>query len=151
MELSNLTPQKGSIKSKKKRIGRGQGSGKGGTATRGHKGAKSRSGYSKKLGFEGGQMPLQRRIPKFGFKNINRVEYQAVNLDSLQLLIDNKKVKKKTIDINTLIENRLVGKNDLVKILGRGDLNSPITVEAHKFSETAKKAIEKAGGEIKTV
>ena len=151
MELSNLTPQKGSIKSKKKRIGRGQGSGKGGTATRGHKGAKSRSGYSKKLGFEGGQMPLQRRIPKFGFKNINRVEYQAVNLDVLQLLIDNKKVKKKTIDINTLIENRLVGKNDLVKILGRGDLNSPVKVEAHKFSETAKKAIEKAGGEIKTV
>ena len=151
MELSNLTPQKGSIKSKKKRIGRGQGSGKGGTATRGHKGAKSRSGYSRKLGFEGGQMPLQRRIPKFGFKNINRVEYQPVNLDALQLLVDNKKVKKKIIDINTLIENRLVGKNDLVKILGRGDLSSPIKVEAHKFSETAKKAIEKAGGEIKTI
>ena len=151
MELSNLTPNKGSIKSKKKRIGRGQGSGKGGTATRGHKGAKSRSGYSRKLGFEGGQMPLQRRIPKFGFKNINRVEYQPVNLDALQLLVDNKKVKKKTIDINTLIENRLVGKNDLVKILGRGDLSSPIKVEAHKFSETAKKAIEKAGGEIKTI
>jgi|TARA_B100000609_G_scaffold85188_1_gene67969 large subunit ribosomal protein L15 len=151
MELSNLTPQKGSIKSKKKRIGRGQGSGKGGTATRGHKGAKSRSGYSRKLGFEGGQMPLQRRIPKFGFKNINRVEYQPVNLDALQSLVDNKKVKKKTIDINTLIENRLVGKNDLVKILGRGDLSSPIKVEAHKFSETAKKAIEKAGGEIKTI
>ena len=151
MELSNLTPQKGSIKSKKKRIGRGQGSGKGGTATRGHKGAKSRSGYSRKLGFEGGQMPLQRRIPKFGFKNINRVEYQPVNLDALQSLVDNKKVKKKTIDINTLIENRLVGKNDLVKILGRGDLSSPIKVEAHKFSETAKKAIEKAGGEIKII
>ena len=151
MELSNLTPQKGSIKSKKKRIGRGQGSGKGGTATRGHKGAKSRSGYSRKLGFEGGQMPLQRRIPKFGFKNINRVEYQPVNLDALQSLVDNKKVKKKTIDINTLIENRLVGKNDLVKILGRGDLSSPIKVEAHKFSETAKKAIKKAGGEIKTI
>ena len=151
MELSNLTPQKGSIKSKKKRIGRGQGSGKGGTATRGHKGAKSRSGYSRKLGFEGGQMPLQRRIPKFGFKNINRVEYQPVNLDALQSLVDNKKVKKKTIDIKTLIENRLVGKNDLVKILGRGDLSSPIKVEAHKFSETAKKAIEKAGGEIKTI
>ena len=151
MELSNLTPQKGSIKSKKKRIGRGQGSGKGGTATRGHKGAKSRSGYSRKLGFEGGQMPLQRRIPKFGFKNINRVEYQPVNLDALQSLVDNKKVKKKTIDINTLIENRLVGKNDLVKILGRGDLSSPIKVEAHKFSETAKKEIEKAGGEIKTI
>ena len=151
MELSNLTPRKGSIKSKKKRIGRGQGSGKGGTATRGHKGAKSRSGYSRKLGFEGGQMPLQRRIPKFGFKNINRVEYQPVNLDALQSLVDNKKVKKKTVDINTLIENRLVGKNDLVKILGRGDLSSPIKVEAHKFSETAKKAIEKAGGEIKTI
>ena len=151
MELSNLTPHKGSIKSKKKRIGRGQGSGKGGTATRGHKGAKSRSGYSRKLGFEGGQMPLQRRIPKFGFKNINRVEYQPVNLDALQSLVDNKKVKKKTIDINTLIENRLVGKNDRVKILGRGDLSSPIKVEAHKFSETAKKAIEKAGGEIKTI
>jgi len=151
MELSNLTPNKGSIKSKKKRIGRGQGSGKGGTATRGHNGAKSRSGYSKKLGFEGGQMPLQRRIPKFGFKNINRVEYQPVNLDALQLLVDNKKVKKKTIDINTLIENKLVGKNDLVKILGRGDLKTSITVEAHKFSESAKKAIEKAGGVIKTV
>ena len=151
MELSNLTPSKGSIKSKKKRIGRGQGSGKGGTATRGHKGAKSRSGYSRKLGFEGGQMPLQRRIPKFGFKNINRVEYQPVNLDALQSLVDNKKVKKKTIDINTLIENRLVSKNDLVKILGRGDLSSPIKVEAHKFSETAKKAIEKVGGEIKTI
>ena len=151
MELSNLTPSKGSIKSKKKRIGRGQGSGKGGTATRGHKGAKSRSGYSKKLGFEGGQMPLQRRIPKFGFKNINRKEYQAVNLDALQLLVDNKKIKKKTVNISTLIENRLVGKNDLVKILGRGNLSSPIKVEAHKFSETAKKAIEKAGGEIKTI
>ena len=151
MELSNLSPKEGSVKSKKKRIGRGQGSGKGGTATRGHKGAKSRSGYSRKLGFEGGQMPLQRRVPKFGFKNINRKEYQAVNLDALQLLVDNKKVKKKTIDINTLIENRLVGKNDLVKILGRGELNSPVKVEAHKFSETSKKAIEKAGGEIKIV
>ena len=151
MELSNLSPNEGSVKSKKKRIGRGQGSGKGGTATRGHKGAKSRSGYSRKLGFEGGQMPLQRRVPKFGFKNINRKEYQAINLDALQLLVDNKKVKKKTIDINTLIENRLVGKNDLVKILGRGELNSPVTVEAHKFSETSKKAIEKAGGEIKIV
>ena len=151
MELSNLSPKEGSVKSKKKRIGRGQGSGKGGTATRGHKGAKSRSGYSRKLGFEGGQMPLQRRIPKFGFKNINRKEYQAVNLDALQSLVDSKKVKKKTIDINTLIENRLVGKNDLVKILGRGELNSPVKVEAHKFSETSKKAIEKAGGEIKIV
>ena len=150
MKLHTLKPAEGSTKSKK-RVGRGQGSGKGGTATRGHKGAKSRSGYSRKLGFEGGQMPLQRRVPKFGFKNINRKEYQAVNLDALQLLVDNKKVKKKIIDINTLIENRLVGKNDLVKILGRGELNSPVKVEAHKFSETSKKAIEKAGGEIKIV
>ena len=116
MELSNLSPSKGSVTTKKKRLGRGQGSGKGGTATRGHKGAKSRSGYSKKLGFEGGQMPLQRRIPKFGFKNINRVEYQPVNLNALQLLVDNKKIKKGTVNINVLIENGLVGKNDLVKI-----------------------------------
>ena len=151
MELSNLSPKEGSVKTKKKRIGRGQGSGKGGTATRGHKGAKSRSGYSRKLGFEGGQMPLQRRVPKFGFKNINRKEYQAVNLDALQLLVDNKKVNKKTIDINTLIKNRLVGKNDLVKVLGRGELKSALKVEAHRFSETAKKGIEKAGGEIKII
>ena len=151
MSLNNLKPAKGSNKTSGKRLGRGQGSGKGKTSGRGHNGAQSRSGYSRKIGFEGGQMPLQRRIPKFGFKNINRVEYQPVNLDALQLLVDNKKVKKKIIDINTLIENRLVGKNDLVKILGRGDLSSPIKVEAHKFSETAKKAIEKAGGEIKTI
>jgi large subunit ribosomal protein L15 len=151
MDLSNLSPNKGSVKSKKKRIGRGQGSGKGGTATRGHKGAQSRSGYSRKLGFEGGQMPLQRRIPKFGFKNINRVEYKPVNLNSLQLLVDNKKIKKKTIDIKTLIENGFVGKNDLVKILGNGEIKSPVTVEAHGFSKTAVKAIEKAGGEIKKV
>ena len=151
MDLSNLSPNKGSVKSKKKRIGRGQGSGKGGTATRGHKGAQSRSGYSRKLGFEGGQMPLQRRIPKFGFKNINRVEYKPVNLNSLQLLVDNKKIKKKTIDIKTLIENGFVGKNDLVKILGNGEIKSPGTVEAHGFSQTAVKAIEKAGGEIKKV
>ena len=151
MELSNLSPQKGSVTSKKKRIGRGQGSGKGGTSTRGHNGAKSRSGYSKKLGFEGGQMPLQRRIPKFGFTNINRVEYKPVNLDSIQLLIDNKKVKKKTIDIETLINNGFVKKKDLVKILGRGELKSAVKVEAHSFSESAKKMIEKAGGEIKIV
>ena len=151
MDLSNLSPQKGSVTNKKKRIGRGQGSGKGGTSTRGHNGAKSRSGYSKKLGFEGGQMPLQRRIPKFGFTNINRVEYKPVNLDSIQLLIDNKKVKKKTIDIETLINNGFVKKKDLVKILGRGELKSPVKVEAHSFSESAKKMIEKAGGEIKIV
>ena len=112
MELSNLKPQSGSVTSKKKRLGRGQGSGKGGTATRGHKGAKSRSGYSKKLGFEGGQMPLQRRIPKFGFKNINRVEYKPVNLIKLQELIDSKKVKKGIINAESLISNGLVKKND---------------------------------------
>ena len=149
MELSNLSPSKGSVSNKKKRLGRGQGSGKGGTATRGHKGAKSRSGYSKKLGFEGGQMPLQRRIPKFGFKNINRVEYQPVNLNALQLLVDNKKIKKGTIDFNVLFENGLVGKNDLVKILGSGELKTALIVEAHKFSKSAKKQIEKSGGEVK--
>ena len=114
MNLSSLTPSKGSVKNKKKRIGRGQGSGKGGTATRGHKGAQSRSGYSRKLGFEGGQMPLQRRIPKFGFKNINRVEYKPVNLETLQMLVDNKKVKKNTVSISTMVENGLISKNDLV-------------------------------------
>tara|TARA_B100000242_G_C43035728_1_gene482869 strand:- start:223 stop:678 length:456 start_codon:yes stop_codon:yes gene_type:complete len=149
MELSNLSPSKGSVSNKKKRLGRGQGSGKGGTATRGHKGAKSRSGYSKKLGFEGGQMPLQRRIPKFGFKNINRVEYQPVNLNALQLLVDNKKIKKGTIDFNVLFENGLVGKNDLVKILGSGELKTALKVEAHKFSKSAKEQIEKSGGEVK--
>ncbi len=149
MELSNLSPSKGSVSNKKKRLGRGQGSGKGGTATRGHKGAKSRSGYSKKLGFEGGQMPLQRRIPKFGFKNINRVEYQPINLNALQLLVDNKKIKKGTIDFNVLFENGLVGKNDLVKILGSGELKTALKVEAHKFSKSAKEQIEKSGGEVK--
>ena len=151
MELSNLSPSKGSVTTKKKRLGRGQGSGKGGTATRGHKGAKSRSGYSKKLGFEGGQMPLQRRIPKFGFKNINRVEYQPVNLNALQLLVDNKKIKKGTVNINVLIENGLVGKNDLVKILGSGELKTALKVEAHKFSKSAQAKIEKSGGEVKVL
>ena len=132
MDLSNLKPAEGSVKNKGKRVGRGQGSGKGGTATRGHKGAKSRSGYSKKLGFEGGQMPLQRRVPKFGFKNINRKEYQGVNLD-------------------TLIALRLAGKNDLVKILGRGELSAKLKVTAHKFTASAQKAIEAAGGEVVTI
>ena len=149
MELSNLKPQSGSVTSKKKRLGRGQGSGKGGTATRGHKGAKSRSGYSKKLGFEGGQMPLQRRIPKFGFKNINRVEYKPVNLSKLQELIDSKKVKKGIINAESLISNGLVKKNDLVKILGNGDLKDAVKVEAHKFSKSAQEKIEKSGGEVK--
>jgi large subunit ribosomal protein L15 len=150
MDLSNLKPADGSVKNKGKRVGRGQGSGKGGTATRGHKGAKSRSGYSKKLGFEGGQMPLQRRVPKFGFKNINRKEYQGVNLDTLQQLVDDKKIKD-TVDIDTLIDLRLVRKNDLVKILGRGELNAKLKVTAHKFTASAQKAIEAAGGEVVTL
>ena len=151
MDLSSLTPIKGSVKNKKKRIGRGQGSGKGGTATKGHKGAQSRSGYSRKFGFEGGQMPLQRRIPKFGFKNINRVEYKPVNLDTIQKLVDNKKVKKNSVNISTMIDNGLVTKNDLVKVLGDGEIKSSLTVEAHGFSKAAIKAIEKAGGEIKLI
>jgi len=151
MELSNLKPQSGSVTSKKKRLGRGQGSGKGGTSTKGHKGAKSRSGYSKKLGFEGGQMPLQRRIPKFGFKNINRVEYKPVNLSKLQELIDSKKVKKGIINAESLISNGLVKKNDLVKILGNGDLKDAVKIEAHKFSKSAQEKIEKSGGEVKLI
>jgi len=146
MDLSNLKPAKGSINKNSKRVGRGQGSGKGGTATRGHKGAKSRSGYSKKLGFEGGQMPLQRRIPKFGFKNINRVEYQGVNLDTIQSLIDNKKVKT-SLDFESMVKLRLVRKNEQVKILGRGKLKGKIKISAHKFTASAKSAIEAAGGE----
>jgi len=144
MNLSNLKPAKGSTK-KGKRIGRGEGSGHGGTSTRGHKGAKSRSGYSKKIGFEGGQMPLQRRVPKFGFKNINRKEYNGINLDVLQNLVDRKKVT--TIDQAILVENGLAGKNDLVKILGRGELTSKVEVKAHGFTKTAKAAIEAQGGE----
>ena len=151
MELSNLSPINGSVNTKKKRIGRGQGSGKGGTSTRGHKGAKSRSGYSKKIGFEGGQMPLQRRIPKFGFKNINRVEYQGVNLKVLQSLFDNKKIKKSNVNISDLIKNGLVSKNDLVKILGSGELKTALNIEAHKFSKSAQDKIEKSGGKIKII
>jgi large subunit ribosomal protein L15 len=150
MDLSNLKPAEGSVKNQGKRIGRGQGSGKGGTATRGHKGAKSRSGYSKKVGFEGGQMPLQRRVPKFGFTNVNRVEYQGINLDTLQQLIDDKKIKT-TLDLETMMTLRLAGKNDLVKILGRGELKSKLKVTAHKFTATAKAAIEAAGGEAVTL
>ena len=146
MDLSNLKPAKGSINKNSKRVGRGQGSGKGGTSTRGHKGAKSRSGYSKKLGFEGGQMPLQRRIPKFGFKNINRVEYQGINLDTIQTLIDDKKIKSK-LDFESMVKLRLVRKNELVKILGRGKLKTKLKISAHKFSDSAKNAIESLGGE----
>ena len=147
MNLSNLQPAEGSVHNQNKRVGRGEGSGKGGTSTRGHKGAKSRSGYSKKIGFEGGQMPLQRRVPKFGFKNINRVEYQGVNLDTLQSLVDNG-LATDTVDLTTLLENRLATKNDLVKILGRGGLKAKLKVSAHKFTATAKAAIEAAGGEV---
>ncbi|MDG1730731.1 MAG: 50S ribosomal protein L15 [Algibacter sp.] len=150
MDLSNLKPAEGSVKNQGKRIGRGQGSGKGGTATRGHKGAKSRSGYSKKLGFEGGQMPLQRRVPKFGFTNINRVEYQGINLDTLQEMVNDKKIKD-TVDFETLFTNRLVDKNDLVKIMGRGELKAKLKVSAHKFTASAKAAIEAAGGEAVTI
>jgi len=146
MDLNNLKPAEGSTNRAGKRVGRGQGSGKGGTATRGHKGAKSRSGYSKKLGFEGGQMPLQRRVPKFGFTNINRKEYKGINLDKLQELVD-KKLVKDTITFETLIENRLARKNDLVKILGGGELKASLKISVHKFTATAKAAIEKAGGE----
>ncbi|MFS4493648.1 50S ribosomal protein L15 [Maribacter sp. 2308TA10-17] len=146
MNLSNLKPAEGSVNRDGKRLGRGQGSGKGGTAARGHKGAKSRSGYSKKIGFEGGQMPLQRRVPKFGFTNINRKEYQGINLSKLQELVD-KKVVKDTITFETLVENRLARKNDLVKILGGGELKASLKISVHKFTATAKAAIEAAGGE----
>jgi large subunit ribosomal protein L15 len=150
MNLSNLQPAAGSTHNQNKRVGRGEGSGKGGTSTRGHKGAKSRSGYSKKIGFEGGQMPLQRRVPKFGFKNINRVEYQGVNLDTLQALVDNGIVTD-TVDFSVLVENRLATKNELVKVLGRGELKAKLKVTAHKFTATAKAAIEAAGGEAVTL
>lgn len=145
MDLSNLKPAAGSTKTRK-RIGRGQGSGLGGTSTRGHKGAKSRSGYSKKIGFEGGQMPLQRRLPKFGFKNINRVEYKAINIDTLQKIAEAKTVD--VIDTNLLAEVGVVSKRDRVKILGNGSLSAKLTVSAHAFSKSAKAAIEAAGGNV---
>ena len=146
MELGNLKPAKGSVSGGSKRLGRGQGSGTGGTASRGHKGAKSRSGYSKKIGFEGGQMPLQRRVPKFGFTNINRKEYQGINLDKLQSLVDSGKITD-TVNLDILIANRLAGKNDLVKILGNGELKAKLNITVHKFTASAKAAIEAAGGE----
>ena len=145
MSLHNLQPAEGSVK-KEKRIARGEGSGKGGTATRGHKGQKSRSGYSRKIGFEGGQMPLQRRVPKFGFTNINRKEYVGVNLDKLQTLVDEGKITD-TVNLEILVANRVVSKTELVKILGRGELKAKLNITAHKFTATAKAAIEAAGGE----
>ena len=150
MNLSNLKPAEGSVKSQGKRVGRGQGSGKGGTATRGHKGAKSRSGYSRKVGFEGGQMPLQRRVPKFGFTNINRKDYQGINLDTIQQLVDEKKIKSE-LDFEIIVELRLGRKHELIKILGRGELKAKLKVSAHKFTATAKAAIEAAGGEVVTL
>ena len=148
MKLHTLKPAEGSTKDRK-RVGRGQGSGHGGTSTRGHKGAKSRSGYKSKIGFEGGQMPLQRRVPKFGFKNINRVEYKGINLDTLQIIID--KTKAKTIDPSIIIENGLANKRDLIKILGRGELKSKINISAHGFSAKAKSSIEDLGGKAEVI
>ena len=144
MELHSLKPAKGAVK-KRKRVGRGEGSKKGGTSTRGHKGAKSRSGYSKKIGFEGGQQPLQRRVPKFGFTNPNRKEFNVVNLDTLQKLVDLKKIKDK-VEKQDLIDNGLVQKKDSVKILGRGKLSAKLEIKVDSFSSSAKNAIEKAGG-----
>jgi len=148
MNLHNLTPAKGSVK-REKRIARGQGSGHGGTSTRGHKGAKSRSGYSKKIGFEGGQMPLQRRVPKFGFNNINRKEYRAINLDTIQALVDAKNLSEVTKEV--LVENGLSSKNELVKIMGRGELKSSVSISANKFTKSAEEAISKAGGKAITL
>ncbi len=148
MNLSSLKPAKGSTQDRK-RIGRGTGSGKGGTSTRGHKGAQSRSGYSSKRGFEGGQMPLQRRVPKFGFKNPFRMEYHGINLDTLQELADAKKIT--SIDVQILVENGLASKKERIKILGRGELKSKIEVKAHAFSATAKQAIESKGGSTEII
>ena len=148
MDLSTLKPAEGSTKNRK-RIGRGQGSGRGGTSTRGHKGAKSRSGYSRKIGFEGGQMPLYRRLPKFGFNNINRVEYVGINIDTISALVEKIQVKDVTLDL--MQAHGLISSKDKVKILGRGELNTTINVTAHAFSKTAKVAIEEKGGVATTI
>ena len=145
MNLNSLKPAEGSVKTRK-RIGRGPGSGLGGTSTRGHKGAKSRSGYAKKIGFEGGQMPIQRRLPKYGFKNINRVEYKAINIETLDALATSKNLTK--IGLNELIEAGFISKSSLVKILGKGALSKKIDVEANAFSKTAEEAIVAAGGTV---
>ena len=149
MDLSNLQPAKGATHSRK-RVGRGEGSGHGGTSTRGHKGAQSRSGYSRKIGFEGGQMPLQRRVPKFGFTNPNRVEYKGLNLDTLQSLVEAKKLKTK-ITFEDLVKNGLVGKKELVKVLGRGELTKKLNITAHAFSKSPVAAIEAQGGTATTL
>ncbi len=148
MNLSELKPAEGSVKSRK-RIGRGQGSGRGGTSTRGHKGAKSRSGYSRKAGFEGGQMPLYKRVPKFGFTSPNRVEYQVINLGTLESLAE--KTNETVISLDVLIANGLASKNDKVKILGQGELTKGLEVSAHAFSKSASEAIEKVGGKVNTL
>ena len=148
MKLHTLKPAEGSTKAKK-RVGRGQGSGYGGTSTRGHKGAKSRSGYKSKIGFEGGQMPLQRRVPKFGFKNINRVEYKGINLDTLQIILEKNKLK--AITPETIVENGLANKKDLIKILGRGELKTKVNITAHGFSAKAKSTIEDLGGKAELI
>ena len=148
MNLNNIQPASGATHNSK-RIGRGQGSGKGGTSTKGHKGQKSRAGYSQKIGFEGGQMPLQRRLPKFGFNNISRKEYRGINLDTIQALVDAKKISEVTKEV--LVENGLSSKNDLVKILGRGELKSAVSISAHKFTKSAEEAISKAGGKAITL
>jgi len=149
MKLNNIRPAFGATHNSK-RVGRGQGSGKAGTAGKGHKGAKSRSGYSQKIGFEGGQMPLQRRLPKFGFKNINRKEYVGINLDTLQKLVDEKGIQGE-ITKETLIIHRLASKGDLVKVLGRGEVTSAITITVDKFTKSAEEAITKAGGKANTL
>jgi large subunit ribosomal protein L15 len=148
MNLSSLKPAEGSVK-QRKRVGRGEGSGHGGTSTRGHKGAKSRSGYKSKIGFEGGQMPLQRRVPKFGFKNRNRVEYKGINIDTIQELVERKSLT--VITPQLLVENGLASKRDLIKILGRGEISTKIEITAHKFSSTAREAIEAKGGTATTL
>lgn len=148
MNLNNIQPASGATHNSK-RIGRGQGSGKGGTATKGHKGQKARAGYSQKIGFEGGQMPLQRRLPKFGFNNISRKEYRGINLDIIQALVDAKNLTEVTKEV--LVQNGLSSKNDLVKILGRGELKSAVSISAHKFTKSAEEAISKAGGKAITL
>ena len=148
MKLHTLKPAEGSTKAKK-RVGRGQGSGHGGTSTRGHKGAKSRSGYKSKIGFEGGQMPLQRRVPKYGFKNINRIEYKGINLDTLQVIVE--KHKLMTVTPETIVEIGLANKKDLIKILGRGELKTKVNITAHGFSAKAKSTIEDLGGKAELI
>ena len=150
MNLNNLKPAAGSVK-RRTRVGRGQGSGKGGTSTRGHKGQMSRSGAKHKVGFEGGQMPLQRRLPKFGFKNINRVEYRAINISTLQALVDGGKVTDGVITPDVLIENGLASKNDLIKVLGQGELTAALNVTVHKYSKSAAEAIVNANGQANTL